>query len=309
VDDLTMRPYQAEDADAVARLWNTIEAACGVGEGFSGPEIRDRMGVYPARWASHTRLYFTPDGFLAAAGLIEQPPDGGSKAYADGGVHPDWRGRGLGRSIIAWQLERLAELHRDVAPDLLWEAESGCLSNDESALRLLKAAGLVPVRYYFDMFAPAGSVDAPLPDGLRMAPYTEDRAHQLYDAHMEAFADYWGFQEREFDKWTPYTIGQELYRPDLSRLVFDGDEIVAYVLSYDAPEKKVYIGQVGTRRPWRRRGIAGAMLADVLTVAADRGYERVQLGADADSPTGAVAVYERVGFRSEATFVMHRIAV
>ena len=307
MDELTTRPYQAGDAAAVAELHNILDAACGQEPGWTEPEIRDRLNTSAERWADDTRLVYSPAGQLVAMGYNSNPPDGGDRAHLSGGVHPDWRGRGLGREILAWQLDQAATAHKEIAPDAAWLAEAGSNSKDTSALRLYQAFGLAPIRYYFDMTAPVGPVEAPpLPDGLRMTTFDLDRSEQLYAAHMEAFGDYWGFQRRSYDKWVPLAIGQELFRPDLSRLVFDGDEIAAYVLSYDAVDDKVYIGQVGTRRPWRRRGLAAVMLADVLAAAAVDGRSKAELGADASSPTGAVSVYERVGFRTEATFVAHQ---
>jgi ribosomal protein S18 acetylase RimI-like enzyme len=117
---------------------------------------------------------------------------------------------------------------------------------------------------------------------------------------VEAFADHWGSQRRDYSDWVTLTVGSEGFLPDLSVVAFDGDEIAGYVLSYrDADPERVYIGQVGVRRPWRRRGVAAALLAQVLRDAAAAGFATASLGVDADSPTGAVAVYERVGFTVE----------
>jgi ribosomal protein S18 acetylase RimI-like enzyme len=167
---------------------------------------------------------------------------------------------------------------------------------------------LEPARYWFDMVAPAVGVPAiAVPDGLKVVIYTDDAERDLYEAHMEAFADHWGYQRRTFDQWSLLAIRSSTFRPDLSRLAFDGDELAGYVLSYDdADPARLYIGQVGVRRPWRRRGLAGALLAEVLTAAGDAGRTSAGLGVDADSPTGAVGVYERVGFAVESRAVTYR---
>jgi ribosomal protein S18 acetylase RimI-like enzyme len=157
---------------------------------------------------------------------------------------------------------------------------------------------MTPVRYWFDMVAPTESAPAvALPDGLRSAPYRPAYEKDLYEAHMEAFADHWGFQRRGYEDWTTLTVRSETFLPELSALAFDGDEIAGYVLSYeDADPARLYIGHVGVRRPWRRRGLAGALLRRVLDSARAAGKDFASLGVDADSPTGAVGVYERVGF-------------
>jgi GNAT superfamily N-acetyltransferase len=71
----------------------------------------------------------------------------------------------------------------------------------------------------------------------------------------------------------------------------------------DAIADQIYIGQVGVRRPWRRRGLAAAMLTHVLKLAANAGRTTAALDVDAASLTGAVGVYERVGFHTEHTLV------
>lgn len=83
------------------------------------------------------------------------------------------------------------------------------------------------------------------------------------------------------------------------------------MLAYHDPQPdRMYLGQVGVRRPWRRRGLAAALLAEVLAAAEVAGKRLVTLGVDADSPTGAVGVYQRVGFtvRSRAATYADRLS-
>jgi len=47
-------------------------------------------------------------------------------------------------------------------------------------------------------------------------------------------------------------------------------------------------------------------MAEVIEAAGQAGYSYVCLGVDADSPTGAVGVYERAGFKHEHSFVAYR---
>jgi ribosomal protein S18 acetylase RimI-like enzyme len=56
-----------------------------------------------------------------------------------------------------------------------------------------------------------------------------------------------------------------------------------------------WINVLGVRAPWRRRGIAIALLARTFADFEARGATRVGLGVDAENPTGAVGLYERAG--------------
>jgi ribosomal protein S18 acetylase RimI-like enzyme len=163
------------------------------------------------------------------------------------------------------------------------------------------------LRYWFEMVADtAAPADIPGPEGLVVAVYRTEDEKPLYQAHIEAFRDHWGFQPRGQEDWLALSVRSEGFRPELSRLAFDGEELVGYVMSYqDADPARLYVGQVGTRRPWRRRGVAAALLGEVIAAAKQAGYASVSLGVDADSPTGAVGVYERVGFAVESRAVSY----
>ncbi len=69
---------------------------------------------------------------------------------------------------------------------------------------------------------------------------------------------------------------------------------------------RVYVSEVSVRRPWRRRGLARALLAGSLVAAREAGFTSASLGVDTDSPTGATALYESLGFIPDKTFTVYR---
>jgi ribosomal protein S18 acetylase RimI-like enzyme len=306
VEGTITRRYEPADAAAVAELVNLVTRHAGGHPGAAVEELAAYLATTVRDLGADTRLVLNADGELVAAAAVISPPDGGTLVDLFGGVHPRWRGRGLGRELVRWQLSRAAEIHRAVAPDRAWDVQLDVVTGDEDAVRLLERFGLTPARYWFEMVAPAGPVAALVPDGLRVEPYTAARERDLHAVHMGVFAGHWGFQHRPFDRWAPMTVRSELFRPDLSVLAFDGDQIVGYVLSYgDADPDRIYIGQVGVESRWRRRGVAGGLLAWVLRAAGEAGKRRAGLAVDAGSPVGAVGVYERVGFTVESRAVTY----
>jgi ribosomal protein S18 acetylase RimI-like enzyme len=306
--DLTTRGYQAADAAALTDLFNLTEQVAGGHPGYTADETRALVGALIDDPERDSRLLVDPSGELVAAGLVPTPPPGGFRVDLFGAVHPDRRGQGIGRDLLGWQLARAAEIHRATAPQAQWQAETGAVVGDDSADRLMARMGLTPVRYFFEMLAPTKQTElVPLPDGLHSRPYQPELARSLYEAHMETFSDHWGYQKREYEPWLSITVRSANFRPDLSRIAFAGNEIAGYVLGYDnASADRVYIGQVGTRRPWRRRGLAGKLLTEVLSAAAGADKKLAALAVDADSPTGAVGVYQRVGFNLEYRAVAYR---
>jgi ribosomal protein S18 acetylase RimI-like enzyme len=77
---------------------------------------------------------------------------------------------------------------------------------------------------------------------------------------------------------------------------------------YETPEdadegRDLHVALVGTLRAYRKRGIASALLVRAMTKGRAAGYATASLGVDADSLTGAVGVYEQVGFAIEHTSI------
>jgi mycothiol synthase len=305
--DFTTREYRETDAPAVAELINGIEVHVGGHPYMTAEETRVLLASMVRDPAMDSRLLFARNGELAGAACVPTPPDGGFRLDMMGGVDPAWRGRGIGRELLDWQLRRAAEIHRDTAPERDWAIHFGVAEADADAQRLYRRFGLTPIRYWFEMVAPTDPVpDVAVPDGLDIVDCVPARERELYEAHTEAFADHWGFQARHADDWLSLTVRSADFAPSLSRLALAGDRIAGYVLTYVSPEPgRGYIGQVGVRRPWRRRGLAGAMLARVLVACAGAGLGAAALGVDAENPTGAVGVYERVGFAVESRGVTY----
>ncbi len=301
------RPATGADAATLADLFNASEVAAGGHPHTTEEEQR----VLLSRWVTdperNTRGLFTPDGTIVAFAAVSVPPPGGDQVDLPGAVRPQWRRRGLGRDLMSWQLDRAAAVRREVAPEATWQLQTGTLQGDESAVRMLELNGFSLVRYFFDMeAATAGGHAVSVPDGLALSTYRPDLEHALYDAHMEAFADHWGFQQRPYEVWAAVTVGNPRFLPDLSRIVIDGDQIAAYLLSYTSQPGGLYIGQIGTRRPWRRRGLASLMIGDALLAASRAGLVTASLGVDVDSPTGAVSVYERAGFSVRSRWIAYQ---
>ena len=308
--DLTIRGYVPTDADALTALLNLIEDRAGGHGGLVADDVRAMTDAMVADPATDTRLLFAPDGALVAASLVATPPDGGFRVDVMAGVHPDWRGRGIGRELMVWQVTRAREIHDRVAPDREWEVHLGAVVGDEPTIRLFERAGLTPVRYWLEMVAHTSDVPTvPLPDGFSLATIDAGHERALYEAHEEAFADHWAHQRRGLDEWLALTLHSDNFVPALSLVALDGAEVAGYVLAYhDAAPERVYIGQVGVRRNWRRRGLAAAVLVEALRRAASAGKKSAALGVDAASPTGAVGVYERAGFGVEyraVTYAQH----
>jgi ribosomal protein S18 acetylase RimI-like enzyme len=95
------------------------------------------------------------------------------------------------------------------------------------------------------------------------------------------------------------------YDPTLWFVAYDGDEIAGYALckpQEGGDPKLGWVDVLGVRRPWRRRGLALALLLHAFGEFRSRGHARVGLGVDTENTTGAVGLYEKAGMRPVRQF-------
>ena len=206
----------------------------------------------------------------------------------------------------------LRTLDPEVAALLLVEAEKLGREQGASAVRafvqgddpvfrgVLEAAGWQPIRYSFQMRIELGDdLPAPeLPDGLAPRTLKPGEEERVYEAHMDAFADHWEHHRYSFEDWRAFNVEDHSFDSSLWWLVDDGDELAALSLNswhFSGDPQFGWIGVLGVRPPWRRRGLATALLRHSFRDFRERGATRVGLGVDGENTTGAVRLYERAG--------------
>jgi len=215
---------------------------------------------------------------------------------ADADVHPRWRGRGIGSTLLAWSEERASAAGTPEVRQVVTNA-------DTAAHRLFEAAGY---RVHHTSWILAIELEeAPpkvmAPPGIELRPYRPELAHAVYQVIEDAFNEWPGREPTEFDAWSGYVLGHASFALNLSRLAFDGDELVGAALCLDySGEDEGWVQQLATKATHRHRGIGRALLQSVF--AAYHATGRRQVGLSTDSRTGALTMYERVGMRVRRTY-------
>jgi ribosomal protein S18 acetylase RimI-like enzyme len=239
----------------------------------------------------------------------------GDQIYIHSGfLSPAWRRRGIGRAMLRAAEARLRQIgsaHEIKGPRLLQafvsEAEVGTHA-------MLRAEGYQSIRYAFQMVRPL-SEPIPagiLPDGIEVRPISPEQYRSVWLAADEAFRDEWGYSPRTEEDYRHW-LEARWTQPALWQVAWEGDQIVGMVLNYvDAEENRVhhrsrgYTESISVRRPWRKQGVATALLLQSLVLLRDMGFQEATLGVDAENPSGALRVYERVGFRVVKTWSIYR---
>jgi len=260
-----------------------------------------------------------PDGFVAEEDILIAETDGRIVGYgrvqhvvrADedtfelfGDVHPDHRRKRIGRSILHAGERRARErasalTRRRTVRFASWGVDSALGHG-----AIMRAEGYQPVRFFFEMIKRDLGTPAlrPLPDGLEIRPMTRATLRQAFDAENEAFRDHWGYKE-----WTEAMFGEISSAPhldlDLWRVAWAGDEVAGVVATHVFEEENAALGlsrgwleRISVRRPWRSRGVATALILEACAGLRERGIAEAALGVDADNPSGALGLYESLGF-------------
>ena len=314
-EGIEARPIDKGDADAWAELLAAKEKVDQEGENYDAQDLIDELEdphLDPETdtiglWAEGRMIAY---GKLHAAEAVIDI----DRVGTEGTVHPEWRRRGIGTALMPWLINRAGELHAAKHPEATGEVTSTRISTNIGAERLFQKFGFEERRYFFDMKRP---LDQPVPEvalegGLRLVPFDTWMDEALRLAHNEVFRDHWGSTPKDPDSWRTWFTGARAIRGGSSYVVLDGDTIAAYVLGYEYEAdteatgiRELYLGQVGTVKSYRGRGLARATLAKVLRKAAQTGYQRSGLGVDADNPTGALGLYERLGFSVASKWISY----
>ena len=218
-------------------------------------------------------------------------------------VAPAWQRRGIGRAMLRTLEARIGEVAAAdpvTSAALQVEADAG---NDGQAA-LLDQAGYAPIRYAFLMVRPdlEDQDDAPLPPGLEIREVRPEQLRAIWDADQEAFQDHWGASHRGEEDWIEFSRNPHL-DPSLWRVAWEGDQVAGQVRSFiNAEENRRYgrrrgwVEHISVRRPWRHRGLARALMAASFPLLRARGMTEGALGVDTENLSGALRVYESMGF-------------
>jgi mycothiol synthase len=305
---LRLRPYAGpDDVTEIVRVMNDANRAEDVDERWTVDALRS--------WFEHPTETFDArrdavvgelEGRVVAGGAIEwvDTRDGEYREYRFwGGVDPAAQGRGIGSALLAYHEGRARELIAEQRPERRTVLGT-FVPVGRSAEALMRAAGFDVARWFFEMVRPTlDDIElSPMPEGLELRPVTPEQHPAIWRANREAFRDHWGGADE-----SPEAMERLLADPDtdpsLWLIAWDGDEVAGGIWNEVFPEENAelgiqrgWLGSVFTRRAWRGRGLARALIGRSLELLRDRGMTSAALGVDADNPSGALGLYEAAGF-------------
>lgn len=301
---MVRRPLTRTDVAAIYALTRQCETADHLPLATSFEELREIFD----------EPYFSPatdsvgieiDGQLAAWSRTSHEPSGVrlERAFLTGFVDPRFRGQGIGTELVAWGVDRASEQlgsHRNDLP-LVVRGEAYEVQKDVALLYV--NAGFKPVRWHDELIRPLDDVGAVRAlDGVSIMPWDPTHQAEYLTVLNDSFADHWGSTPWSAESWVE-RLASVAARTDLSFVAAADAKIVGLCLNAVWPDDELVTGRrdgwaeaLGVLRPWRRRGVASALIEHSLLAFRASGMTHAMIGVDTANPTGAASLYRSLGF-------------
>jgi mycothiol synthase len=306
-----VRPIGPQDSQAINWMLLDIEAVDQRG-GIDTLEDRQRdLNDPETNPATDSLLVLTPEGQAAALGWIFTPPEAGQEyvSFLWGDVHPQHRQRGLGDFIQDWMEARANQILSTMPtdhPHVMRVFTKVGLKDREA---LFEKHGFKIARSFYRMRRDLSQPIQPpnLPAEVSLVAWDSERNVEALQVINEAFSDHWGFIPTTMDRWRLWVLDHEHFRPDLSFMVLSagtGEIVGLSVNKVDLGENKAcgiqegWVMELCVRRSWRNQGLATALLNASMQAFKADGLEYAGLGVDTENLTGALRIYERLGYQA-----------
>jgi mycothiol synthase len=321
IPGLTFRRFRGEsDYPHLAALFNACKEIDGFDFSRSAEDFSLVLAHLPTCDPDRDVLIAEISGEVIAYSRVQWSEESGGNRlyYTIGRVLPTWRRKGIGSAMLHRNEARLREIATQHRKDVAKYFQCWVTGSQVGLEAMLQKAGYEPVRYVVEMNratnlpVPA----APMPEGLEVRPALREHCRVIWEAAEEALQDgYWGYipaTEEDYQRW----LAEPGFNPSLWKVAWSGDQVAGMVLNYireteneEYERKRGYTERIRVKSQWRRRGLARALLVQSIEMFREIGMEETHLHVDAQSLTGALGLYEGVGYRTVRHHTIYRKAM
>ncbi len=311
-DGYIARPVNIEDLNGCVETINAAYRELHGVEMFTPEEFGPDLHTPGFNLETDTRLVIAPDGEIAGYYEVWDLLKPSVRVTVWGLTHPNHRNLGIGTYLLNWAEER-AWLAVDRAPQgarVILQSNVPTINQAAGELfvncdyRLIRHS----LRMVIDLNEKPAEPEWPAGLAVRNFKVGEDDV-RITQAVRDCFKDHWGYVEMPFEedleRWKHRIDTDPQFNPSLWFIAVDGEEAAGIALcrakSYDDPEMG-WVNTLGVKRPWRRKGLGLALLHHSFQTFYALGKQRVGLGVDAQSLTGATRLYRKAGMRPEPTW-------
>ena len=231
-------------------------------------------------------------------------------------VVPELRHTGIRKALLKWSEARLKEI-ADAHPESIAKVYSTWANDVENDWKsLVIHEGYKPDLYVFEMVRHdlENLPELSLPEGVEVRPVRPVDVRAVWQLTKEAMRDESDYSEEDYDEahFQAY-LRLPIYDPNLWTVAWAGDKPVGVVRPYinddenkQYDRKRGHTESIAVARGWRKKGIASALLARSLRTLRNCGMTSATMDVDAHNPSGALRVYQSLGFEMMKSFTFYQ---
>ncbi|NJL45685.1 MAG: GNAT family N-acetyltransferase [Leptolyngbyaceae cyanobacterium SM2_3_12] len=314
VSSTVSRPAEgAQDLPALVELYDRCEVVDQLDSAPSLEDLQRRLDHPPPGGTQYRQLWETPDGqLIGVASVWVDDPREILEVWLGIRVHPDYRHQGLEAEILNW-CEQFSQSQAESAqvPAQLW---AGVRDDRPYYRAMYETQGYQAVRWFNEMERCLGEPMATpqFPAGFTSRLTHAAEAEAWVEMFNQSFVDHWNFTPLTLAD-RQYSLNYPTYQPELDWVAVAADGTLAGFCKVHIPKeenarkhrREGWISLLGTRRGYRRLGLARALLHQGLQQLQAAGLETALLGVDSENPNQAKALYESAGFRVKETYISY----
>jgi mycothiol synthase len=251
--------------------------------------------------AAHAYFLMVDSSDLPAAFYSINPDSTRKKLFTDVYARP---GSDLLKETIAQTLRHASETHPD------YEHLFGVNTKDQVMREGLESFGMDVIRTYWHMKRLLDSLaKAETTKGKFEIRLVSDRKdlETWWALHQDAFSKHFGFAPRPMELWIEQTTSSGTMDPEGCFLAFYDGEPAGFVLMANANYhlNGGYVDLIGVAHKFQGLGLGQLLLQHAINFSVDQGREFIELNVDTGNESGALKLYEKLGFKPNSSWVQY----
>jgi mycothiol synthase len=304
-----MRSYAGKtDLEAIAKFLETCQSVDPPDTWPSISEIRLQFDAPSVDQQRDIGLWEDTNGKLMAIAGLMIPSEGQVlSGFLWFRIHPTASADILQKQITDWGEQRMRQVRQERDTDV--KLLAGASVEQTERIALLEECGFRIERYFLTMVRSlAEPISEPqFPEGFTLRSIQGEQDAQAWvEMFNQTFIDHWNFLPETVEAFK-HKLNNPEFRPDLSLIVIAPDGTFAAFCDCYIPNQgdQGWINPLGTKRGFRKKGLARAMLQAIMQRLQAEGMETAMLYVDAENLSGALRLYESVGFTKVNTQIAY----
>jgi mycothiol synthase len=303
---LRIRPFVKEsDEEAYVRIFNAA---------FADYDDVRTMTLEEMRKTEESPSYSADGLFIAewngeTAGMVDAYVDKlrkEEKGFIQSlGVLPQFRRKGIARKLVQKAVESLKTRGMKVADTWVQSDRTACV-------HLFESFGFKRIRFTSMMKRSLNEIPVGVGENREarieeLQPKKEDDVALLTKLDNEAFKEHFNYRPRTVEEMKYALLEMPWFQQERVFSAFLENQAVGYIitgidegLNREKAVKRGWILDIGVLKPFRRKEIGAMLMLHGMRILKTYGLEEALLYVDNMNPTGAIKLYEKLGFK-----VMH----